>query len=225
MIYGYARISRRSQSIERQIRNIKSEYPSAVIYQEAFSGRRIDRPKWMALYNKVESGDVIVFDSVSRMSRSAEEGADAYFELLEKGIDLVFLKEHYIDTEVYKKESQDKIALTKSDVDPILKGINEFFRNLARKQIMIAFEQAEKEVSDLRQRTREGIETARLQGKQIGLPKGSKIETKKSKLAKEKIQKYSKDFGGALPDNECIKLCGCSRNSYYKYKRELFEAV
>lgn len=36
------------------------------------------------------------------------------------------------------------------------------------KQIRIAFEQAEKEVMDLRQRTREGIETAKLNGKQIG---------------------------------------------------------
>ena len=42
MIYGYARISRKSQSIERQIRNIKAEYPNAVILQEAFTGRKID---------------------------------------------------------------------------------------------------------------------------------------------------------------------------------------
>ena len=35
------------------------------------------------------------------------------------------------------------------------------------------------------------------------------------------IQKHSKDFGGSLDDPDVIKLCGCSRNSYYKYKREL----
>jgi hypothetical protein len=35
------------------------------------------------------------------------------------------------------------------------------------------------------------------------------------------IPKHSKDFGGSLEDPDVIKLCGCSRNSYYKYKREL----
>ena len=33
--------------------------------------------------------------------------------------------------------------------------------------------------------------------------------------------KHSKDFGGTLDDHDVIKLCSCSRNSYYKYKREL----
>ena len=35
------------------------------------------------------------------------------------------------------------------------------------------------------------------------------------------IKKHSKDFGGSLEDPDVIKLCGCSRNSYYKYKKEL----
>ena len=39
--------------------------------------------------------------------------------------------------------------------------------------------------------------------------------------AKEAIKKYSKSFGGVLSDNEVMKLAGCSRNSYYKYKKEL----
>ena len=41
--------------------------------------------------------------------------------------------------------------------------------------------------------------------------------------AKEMIKKYSKDFDGTLDDKECIILSGISRNSYYKYKRELKE--
>jgi hypothetical protein len=34
------------------------------------------------------------------------------------------------------------------------------------------------------------------------------------------IKKHSKDFSGSLEDPDIIKLCGCSRNSYYKYKKE-----
>ena len=55
----------------------------------------------------------------------------------------------------------------------------------------------------------------------IGLPKGTSLITKKSVECKAIIQKHSKDFGGTLEDPDVLKLCGCSRNSYYKYKREL----
>ena len=221
MIYGYARISRPQQSIERQVRNIRKDYPSALILQEAYTGTSMDRPEWIKLYKKVKTGDVIVFDSVSRMSRSAEEGVEIYFELYEKGIQLVFLKEHYIDTAVYAENMQDKIELQGTDEDEIFKGLNNYFRKLAARQIRIAFEQAEKEVQDLRQRTREGIETARLNGKQIGQRPGNKLKVKKEVPSKEMILKCSKDFNGSNTDMECIKLIGISRNTYYKYKREL----
>ena len=64
-MYGYCRISQKKQSIERQIRNIKNEYPDAVIIEEAFTGTKIDRPEWNKLYKKAKSGDTIIFDSVS----------------------------------------------------------------------------------------------------------------------------------------------------------------
>ncbi len=95
------------------------------------------------------------------------------------------------------------------------------FRKLAAKQIRIAFEQAQKEVDDLHQRTREGIETARLNGKQIGQRLGNKLHIKKEESAKILIIKYSKNFEGTLDDPEVIKLVGISRNTYYKYKRDL----
>ena len=94
---------------------------------------------------------------------------------------------------------------------------------LAKEQIRIAFEQAEKEVTDLHQRTKEGIETARLNGKQIGLVKGTKLTTKKSVIAKQQIVKYNKDFQGVLTNEETWKLVGISKNAFYKYKRELIE--
>lgn len=220
-VYGYCRISTKTQSIERQHRNIIAEYPNAIIREEAYTGTKMDRPEWQKIYNRVKEGDTIVFDSVSRMSRNADDGIKTYFELFEKGVNLVFLKEHYIDTEIYNSSIQDRIELTGTDEDEIFKGINNYFRKLAVKQIRIAFEQAQKEVDDLHQRTSEGIETARLNGKQIGQIKGTKLTTKKSIEAKEIIKKHSIDFNGSLKDEEVIKLAGISRNSFYKYKREL----
>lgn len=224
-IYGYARISRTKQSIERQIRNIKSSYPTATIIEEVFTRTSLNRKEWQKLFNKVKAGDTIVFDSVSRMSGNAEEGFNAYQELYNRDVELVFLKEPHINTATYKKALENNIELTGTSVDYILEGINKYLMALAKEQIILAFEQSEKEVSDLHQRTKEGIETARLNGKQIGQPKGTKLTTKKSLAAKEVIKKHSKDFNGTLSDDECMKLAGISRNSYYKYKRELKETA
>lgn len=220
-IYGYCRISTMKQSIERQIRNIKEQYPDAVIVTDECTGTKLDRPGWMKLYKKLESGDTVVFDQVSRMSRNAEEGFQVYEELFNRGVNLIFLKEPHINTAVYREVAQAPETGDKDLDETLIKGLNEYLMRLAKKQIQLAFEQAEKEVQDLRQRTREGIETARLNGKQIGQPKGAKLTTKKSISAKEIILKRSKTFNGDLSDDEVIKLCGVSRMTYYKYKKEL----
>ena len=166
-VYGYGRISKRQQSIERQIRNIKAEDSTAIIVTEAYTGTTLNRPEWSKLYARVKAGDMIIFDSVSRMSRDAEEGFKLYEELFSKGVELIFLKEPHINTATYKKALQNNINLTGTKVDYILEGVNKYLMELAKEQIRLAFEQAEKEVEDLHQRTKEGIETARLNGKQI----------------------------------------------------------
>lgn len=224
MQYGYCRISKAKQSIERQIRNIKAAYPNALIIQEVFTRTRIDRKEWQKLVNKVKDGDTIIFDSVSRMSGNADDGFAAYEDLYSRGVSLVFLKEPHINTETYKKALQNNVQLTGSNVDYILEGVNKYLMALAQEQIRLAFEQSEKEVEDLHQRTREGIETARLNGKQIGQRKGAKLTTKKSVAAKEIIRKHSQDFNGTLNDMEVMQLTGLARNTYYKYKKELRQA-
>ena len=137
----------------------------------------------------------------------------------------IFLKEPHINTETYKRALSNNVEMTGTNVDFILEGINKYLMALAKEQIKLAFEQSEKEVKDLQQRTKEGIETARLNGKQIGQKKGAKLNVKKSVGAKEQILKHSKDFNGTLKDTEVIKLTGLARNTYYKYKKELAEEV
>lgn len=225
-VYGYARISTAKQNIDRQVRNILSYFPDAIIVKEIYTGTKFQGRKELdKILQKVRTGDWIVFDSVSRMSRDAQEGFALYEDLFYRGVELIFLKEPHINTTVYRKAMQKQIQLTGTKADIILEAINTYLMELAKEQIRICFEQAEKEVTDLRQRTREGMETARLNGKQIGMSEGTKLVTKKSIEAKEKIKKYSKDFGGGLNDIECIKLIGISRKTFYKYKRELNAGV
>ena len=220
--YGYARISRKEQSIDRQIRNIKADYPTATIVQEAYTGTKVEgRKEFEKLLKAVKSGDTIIFDSVSRMSRNAADGIALYELLYNRGVSLVFLKEHYIDTATYERALNEGVPMTGTSIDIILGAVNEYLKILRREQIAAAFEQAEKEVEDLHSRTREGIQTARLNGKQIGQRPGIKITTKKSIKAKEIILKHPRDFNGTLTDGETMQLTGLSRNTYYKYKAEL----
>lgn len=232
-VYGYCRISTTKQKIDRQVDNIKKEYPDAVIIEEAYTGTTTDRPKFTCLLKKVESGDTIVFDEVSRMSRNASEGAALYEDLYRKGISLVFLKEPGINTEVYRETLNSKIQMTGTDVDIILKAVDEYLITLAKKQIEIAFASAQAEVDHLHDRTSEGVKKAkeRYERETVlgieheknlpGRATGTKVETKKAAAVKEVILKHSEDFNGTLTDAEVIKLAGCSRNSYYKYKKEL----
>lgn len=226
MYYGYCRISTASQSIERQIRNIVAVYPTATIVEEVYTGTNIyNRKELNKLLKKVTTGDTIVFDSVSRMSRNADEGFALYEDLYNKGVNLVFLKEPHINTATYKQALTNGVPMTGTNVDFILEGINKYLMALAKEQIKLAFEQAEKEVMDLRQRTKEGMETARRAGHQIGQKKGAKLTTKKSITAKEKIKEYSKAFNGTLRDEDVIKLVGITRVTYYKYKKEIKEEL
>lgn len=220
-IYGYCRVSTPRQNIQRQIRNIKAAYPEADILKESYTGTKLDRPEWQRLYRKLHPGDVVVFDSVSRMSRNAAEGFSVYKTLYEQKITLVFLKEPHINTEVFRDAAQRAIPMTGTDVDLILEGINRYLLALAEKQIYIAFEQAQKEVDDLHQRTREGIETARRAGKPIGRPAGRSYTTHKERAARAAIKRLSKDFDGHNTDGEVMAIVGISRNTYYKYKRNL----
>ena len=225
-VYGYCRISTAKQSIERQERNIKEYCSNAVILKEAYTGTEDDRPIFSKLMNKVRNGDTIIFDSVSRMSRTADGGFQMYKVLYTMGVELIFLKEPHINTSTYRQAISNSIDLTGNKIaDVYIQATNQVLMLLAEEQIKLAFIQSQKEVQDLRDRTREGIITAKLNGKQVGRKQGSKINTKKSVECKQKIVKYSKKFNGALADVDVIKLLNISRNSYYKYCRELKEEI
>ena len=146
-------------------------------------------------------------------------------------INLIFLKEPHINSDVYKDALKKQIEITidtgnestDNFIKSIIDSLNKFTVELAKEQIRIVCQQAQKEVDDLHIRVSEGIITAKINGKKIGNEKGVKLTTKKSIKSKEIIKKYSKDFNGILEDADVIKLAGISRNSFYKYKREIRE--
>ena len=228
-IFGYCRVSTKNQHLDRQISNIKEQFPGSIIFSEYYTGTTSNRPQWEKLCNVVQSGDTIVMDSVSRMSRNAKEGFKDYQNLYNKNINLIFLKEPHINTSTYKQATSKDLDINVTTgnfaVDQYFAGnmklVNQLLMNLASQQIKLAFDQSEKEVLDLHQRISEGMRESSKRGTKIGLTLGTTLITKKSVKCKEIIQKHSKMFGGSLSDSELIRLCGCTRNSFYKYKKEL----
>ena len=228
--FRYCRVSRPSQQISRQVISGLKQHSDFIVIQEVhtrttFQGRK----EWDKLMRTVQKGDLISFESISRMSGNADEGCEAHEHLFNKGVDLEFDKEPHINTEAFRRALKNRIQIelstgnkaTDTLISTIIEALNQYTMEIAKQQIRIAFEQSEKEVLDIRQRTREGIETARLNGKQIGHKVGTKLVTKKSIVAKEIIRKRSKDFEGQLPDADVMLLAGVSHNTYYKYKKEL----
>ncbi len=137
----------------------------------------------------------------------------------------------WIYTIVYIESIQRSIDATGNEIANIyIEATNKVIKILAEQQIRKAFEQSEKEVQDLHERTKEGIREAKRRGKQVGRAAGSRVTTKKSVQAKKLIQEYSKDFGGTLNDIDTMtqiraRVGTLSRNTYYKYKKELFEQM
>ena len=225
-VYGYCRISTKKQNIERQERNILAAYPTAHIIKETYTGTRLCRKGLDKLLREVRSGDLIVFDSVSRMSRNSADGIALYMDLMDKGIDLVFLKERHINTETYKQALSNGVELVGNEIaDIYIEATNKVLRILATKQIELAFQQSQKEVDDLRQRTAEGIETARRKGKRIGTPQGTVLNVKKKDPAMKVIRENSVRFGGTLNDIQCARAAGVCRKTFYKYLYEILAAT
>lgn len=229
-VYGYVRVSTINQKTQRQIDNIKAFAPQAIIREEKQSGKDIEnRAVFKKLLSDLASGDTIIFDEVSRMSRNAAEGYELYMKLMEQDINLVFLKERHIDTDEYKRRTENhiqKISSQNEKMDNLINGIlelvAEFEKENLKDNIRLAFEQAEHERLFLIKRVTEGKDRSQ---KHQGRPLGSTNKTTaKADHIKKIIREQSKDFDGKFTDAKILReYLPIARNTYYKYKKELLE--
>ena len=109
--YSYMRISTKEsndkQSFNRQEKSLKAyakdnniEY--LIDFKDDITGSTFDRPSWNKLEKILQPGDTIVFKEISRFTRQAEEGYKKYKELMDKGINLVFLDNLTVSTDCIK---------------------------------------------------------------------------------------------------------------------------
>ena len=225
-IYGYARVSTQKQRLNRQITNIHTLYPGIKIYSDRYTGTKMDRPSFQVLLSILRPGDTVVFDSVSRMSRDAQSGYELYMNLYESGVDTIFINEPHISSTHFRRASEQTIGSVGNDIaDIYIRATNEVLMILAKQQIQLAFEQAEKEASDTRQRIKEGLrEREAKTGLKTGRKTGDKLVVHKKAERVSKIKKYSKSCYGSNSDVEVMQLLpGISKNTYYKYKKLAIE--
>ena len=90
MIYGYARVStacqgREGNSLEDQRKALEA-YGCQEIIEEAFSGKTMERPSFVALQKRLKEGDCLVVCKLDRFARTAIEGVQTVRELFERGV-------------------------------------------------------------------------------------------------------------------------------------------
>lgn len=137
MIYGYARVSSKSQldgnGLEVQLYDITAEYPNAIVYEEQCTGAKVlDRPVLTELISKLEAGDKLVATKLDRIARNTVEGIKIIEDLFEKGVAV-----HILNIGLLENTSMGKFFLT----------------------VLLAV--AEMERSTIMERTREGKEIAK----------------------------------------------------------------
>lgn len=150
-MFGYIRVSTKEQNEDRQIETMRKEgIDERDLFIDKASGKDYDRPKYQLLKQMVREGDVVVFDSITRMGRNMNETLEEYDWFVNYGVQLRFVKEPDINTtgasdDIMKKAMQ-KIILT----------------------LLAAF--AEKERDEIRVRQAEGIAIAKKNGVKFGRP-------------------------------------------------------
>lgn len=206
MTYGYVKPFSNKEKVEIQIRHIKGHSSNVKIIQEIYLESSLDHPKLDKLIDDLQAGDTLVLESVSRLDEDTEMVYKIYTKLIKKGVNVVFIKEPMLNSNIYSL-IPDELTIDK----------------MINSQIKATMENYQTQKDDYSAHIRLGIDRAKRNGKQIGLPKGTRLVTKKSIQAKADILKYSIDFNGTLSDTECLKLIKVCRNSFYKYKQELLD--
>ena len=146
MKYGYGRISTvgKKQKLDRQLKVLTDNVEGLSIenvYTDKITGTVKDRPGLNGLKSKLQAGDELWVESLSRLSRSTQDLLEQISEFNENGIIFHSIKENF-----------DFSSATGRLLLGMIAAIVAFERDL------------------IAERVKEGVEVARLKGKRIGRP-------------------------------------------------------
>ena len=95
MIYGYTRVSTKKQldgyGLDVQKKEILEKYPTAIIYEEQYTGAKLDRPVFTNLLSMLKENDILVVSRLDRFARNTVEGIKVVEELFKRKISIHIL--------------------------------------------------------------------------------------------------------------------------------------
>lgn len=179
MILGYARVSTQEQNLIRQLDQLAAT-GCEKIFQEKITGAKVDRPELARMLDQLREGDTVIVPELTRLSRSTKDLIELIEQIHAKNANIKSLKEPWMDTAT----PHGKLIFT------FFAGISEFEREL------------------IRQRTREGLESARARGRKGGRPKkaGKRVEIALKMYHSRQYQ-----------ISEILETSGISKATLYRY--------
>ena len=185
---GFARVSQATEdqgNLETQTQQLQ-EYGVHELVTEIGSGARSDRQALKNLQGRLQLGDTLVVTAMDRISRRAVDGLRFIKDVTDAGIHLVVLSQREFDTTT--PTGQLLLHLTRAI--------------------------AEWEWSNIRERSIQGQERARAEGKRIGRP---------SVLIGERRDEVRRRLQGGESVTRLAKLYGVHHTVVRRLKRELEE--
>lgn len=176
-VFGYARVSTQDQILDLQI-DVLEKAGAAVIYKEKITGTRKERPELEQLLKAISKGDSVIVYKLDRISRSTKH--------------LIELVETFEEKEVNFISIQDNI-----DTSTAMGRF--FFRTMASI--------AELERDIISERTKSGLQSARMRGRNGGRP------SKDPKLVERALKLHSSK---QYSIKEITDMTGVSKSVLYR---------
>ena len=200
---GKQKFTRQEQALTRWCRENNREITDRRIYKDDASGKSFDRPAWRELEADVSEGDTIVFKDICRFTREYENGFSKYMELLNRGIDLVFIDNPTVSTS-YIKSMMDVAERQSNRIAQ--KSLNDTIELL----LLVELDRAETEREITVKRIKDGIEAS---DKKSGRKPGQL--DKMTEDLQTDIKAYLRDR--SIKQVDLMRKYNISRNTFKKY--------
>lgn len=202
---GKQKFTRQEKAIERWCKENNVEISERRIYKDDASGKSFDRVAWKELEQDIQKGDTIVFKDLYRFTRERDNGYKKYMDLLNKGIEMIFIDNPTLNTEYIKSM---RISAEKMKEDNFIGGLTLEF--VIRLLLVTELDRGEKERKITVKRIKDGIEASpKKSGRKVG-----QLDKLTPEL-KEDIKKYLEDRN--ITQTDLMKKHNLSRNTMKKY--------
>lgn len=213
--YKYMRIStdENKQNFKRQENSLKKweddNKVRCVDYKDEASGSTFDREEWKLLEANILQGDTIVFKDITRFTRNKTEGYHKYMELVQRGINLVFLDNPTCNTDYIKS------LIGSVQDDDELSILNITMNYIAKLMLITELDRAEEQRKYISKAITDGIKAS---NKKSGRTKGNL--DKLTPALREQIKLYIqyRYFNGEkISGQKIIDKFNITRNTFHKY--------